>query len=99
MVEIIVRKRIMHRATQFSMTRLLGAVALMNLACCFLSDFVCGTLRSLVDGPALLACVAAALACLIGNVRQTCFVALAVFALVPLGVGSLWLLFLLILGC
>lgn len=89
----------MNHANQFSMARLLGAVALLNVACWFFSDFVCGTLRSLVDGPALLACVAAALTCLIGSFRQTCYVGLAVFALVPLGVGSLWTVCFLILGC
>src|SRR5690242_9517708 len=98
-VDIIARKRTMHRATQFSVTRLLGAVAWINLSCWLLSDFVCGTMRSLVDGPAILACIAAALACLVGSARQTCFVALAVFLLVPLSVGTFLLLLLLTLHC
>jgi hypothetical protein len=88
----------MQHANQFSLVRLLSVVTLLSVACWFLSDFILGTWRSLIDGPALLACVAAALACLAGNVRQVCFVGLLVFALVPAGVAILMLFIFLIVS-
>ena len=72
-------------------------VALLNAACLFFSDFALGTPRSLLDAPAFLACVAAALTSLIGKARHVCFVALATFSLVPLFVGCLWMLLFLLL--
>jgi hypothetical protein len=87
----------MQRGNQFSLVRLLSAVTLLSVACWFLSDFVCGTWRSLLDGPGFLACVAAAFTSLIGNAKQTCVVWLLMFALVPISVGTVCLLFLLAL--
>lgn len=75
---------------------MLAAVALLNAACWLFSDFVQGTLRSLVDAPAFLACLAAALTVLIGNARQVVFAAAAVLGMVLLIVGSFYLL---LLGC
>ncbi|MGH7138628.1 MAG: hypothetical protein ACREHD_23025 [Pirellulales bacterium] len=73
---------------QFSLGRLLVATALLSAACWFFTDFSGGTMRSLVDAPAFLAMIAAALTALIGKARQVCFVAAATFILLPVIIGG-----------
>ena len=73
---------------QFSLARLLVAITLLSAACWFFTDFLDGTMRSLVDAPAFLAMIAAALTALIGKARHVCVVAAATFILPAVIIGG-----------
>lgn len=73
---------------QFSVARLLVAIALLSAACWFFTDLLDGTMRSLVDAPAFLAMIAAALTALVGKPRHVCLVAAATFILPAVIIGG-----------
>lgn len=68
---------------QFNLTRFLVAITFVCAACGFFADLRNGALRSLVDAPAVLAMLAAALASLVGTARHVCLATAATFLLLP----------------